>query len=156
MARKPSTKSSAPKRIRLVTDDDGATDWAIPAGFEFDESEQLMFRAYCRELRALGGTKLLPSDMQAIAHLVEEARIAARMTELGRIALAEGNSPEFRALCNAASRARKNMDSISYGLGLRRNERGHKDRQRQAGVLVGEGGSSIWGDLLTKPMVKGK
>ena len=77
-----------------------------------------------QELRALTGMSLLASDLLSIAHLVDELRVAQQMSALGRIALDEGNSPEFRALANAASRGRKNADTILYGLGLHRNEQG--------------------------------
>ena len=57
------------------------------------------------------------------------------MRRLANTALAEGDGKEYRALVNAATRARRSHDTALAGLGLRGSERGVSRREGCGAIL---------------------
>ena len=141
------TSQTSGKRLRDVDPISQVTAWPAPA--HFDDEERALFGAYAEDLKVLRGG-VLQSDLIGIGFAIEAASEASAMRRLANTALAEGDAREYRALVNAATRARRSHDTALAGLGLRGSERGVRRGAKAAAQSSAQPQSSLWGDRLLK------
>ena len=141
------TNPASGRRIRTGDPTSQFTAW--PAPTHFNDEERALFCAYANDLKVLRGG-VLQSDLIGIGFAIEAASEASAMRRLANIALAEGDGKEYRALVNAATRARRSHDTALAGLGLRGSERGVRRGAKAAAQSSAQPRSSLWGDRLLK------